>query len=273
MKYQTPRLEHRTHTEETPRVKSYLPSGRLIGKSSSSCCCCGSVSFTAAFDDSYYSYYAYDHSGGSCGSREQSQACLNYAEMEQRRRSQRRLKLTVKNSLLDVNAEYMATYAFLDNPTLYPSAYLVLTNKGYTKHYYAGAERVAARLGNGSTFCVDDMELRYNKSGAGNWNTQMNLGGESQFVLTATDKYLYWEEPMEWNSYQQHGSYEATVENIISSVVYHEWNGHFINKYHGAGSPEHVKCYEASKSSPYFSKTTDRYQNYINHMINRNTAQ
>ena len=48
----------------------------------------------AAVDDKYFSYYVYDHSGGSCASREQSQACLNYAEMEQRRRSRRRLKLT-----------------------------------------------------------------------------------------------------------------------------------------------------------------------------------
>ena len=48
----------------------------------------------AAVDDKYFSYYVYDHSGGSCASREQSQACLSYAEMEQRRRSQRRLKLT-----------------------------------------------------------------------------------------------------------------------------------------------------------------------------------
>ncbi len=37
----------------------------------------------AAVDDRYYSYYAYDHSGGSCASREQSQACLSYAEMQQ----------------------------------------------------------------------------------------------------------------------------------------------------------------------------------------------
>ena len=102
----------------------------------------------AAADDRYYSYYAYDHGG------------------------ERRLKLSGDNKTMDVNAEYMATYAFLDNPTLYPSAYLVLTLHGYTnvakvecraslfalprrsnvtvrKHYYAGAERVAARLGGG----------------------------------------------------------------------------------------------------------------------------
>ena len=130
------------------------------------------------------------------------------------------------------------------------------------KHILSTADGVDV---GGSTFCVDDMELRYNASGSGNWNTQMNLGGESQFILTATDKYLPWEEHGTI-SYIQHGSYEATVENIISSVVYHEWNGHFINKYSGA---DHIKCYEASKSSPYFPKTTDRYQNYINHMINK----
>ena len=76
-------------------------------------------------DDRYYSYYAYDYSG------------------------ERRLKLTGENSLLDINADVMSTYSILDEPTLYPSAYMVLTNKGYTKHYYAGAERVAARLGGG----------------------------------------------------------------------------------------------------------------------------
>ncbi len=79
----------------------------------------------AAVDDRYYSYYAYDYGG------------------------ERRLKLTGKNHLVDVNANYMATHSVLDSPTLYPSAYMVVTSKGYTKHYYAGAERVAARIGGG----------------------------------------------------------------------------------------------------------------------------
>ena len=39
----------------------------------------------------------------------------------------------------------------LDNPTLYTSPYLVATPRGYTKHYYAGEERVASRLGEGIT--------------------------------------------------------------------------------------------------------------------------
>ena len=84
-----------------------------------------------------------------CASREQSQACLSYAEMEQRRRSQRRLKLVGVNSSVDVNAEYMTAVSTLNEPTLYPSAYMVLTNKGYTKHYYAGTERVCAKIGGG----------------------------------------------------------------------------------------------------------------------------
>jgi len=79
----------------------------------------------AAVDEKYFSYYVYDHSG------------------------ERRLKLTGINKQQDVNADLMATYTELNEPTLYPSAYMVLSNKGYTKHYYAGTERVAARLGGG----------------------------------------------------------------------------------------------------------------------------
>ena len=79
----------------------------------------------AAVDENYYSYYTYDHGG------------------------ERRLKLTGENHLVDVNANYMSTYSALSRPTLYPSAYMVVNSKGYTKHYYAGAERVAARIGGG----------------------------------------------------------------------------------------------------------------------------
>ena len=100
-------------------------------------------------DDRHHSYYAYDHAGGSCGSRAQSQACLSYAEMQQRRRSQRTLKVTGYSHQLDVNADLMHTAAGLDEFTLYPSPYLVFTNRGYTKHYYAGTERLAARIGGG----------------------------------------------------------------------------------------------------------------------------
>jgi len=48
--------------------------------------------------------------------------------------------------------------ATLDHVTMYPSPYMVLSEHGYTKHYYAGADRVAARIGGGNlnhdTVCV-----------------------------------------------------------------------------------------------------------------------
>ena len=108
----------------------------------------------AAVDEKYSSYYAYDHSG------------------------ERRLKLTGMNDLMDVNADYMYTASIMKEPTLYPSAYMVMSNKGYTnvvevesrasslvlprcsnvterKHYYAGTERVAARIGGGGLNVID----------------------------------------------------------------------------------------------------------------------
>ena len=78
-----------------------------------------------AVDENHYSYYVYDHSG------------------------ERRVKLTGESELLDANADLMLTGSLLYKPTLYPSPYLVLSMNEYTKHYYAGAERVAACLGGG----------------------------------------------------------------------------------------------------------------------------
>ena len=95
----------------------------------------------AAVDEKYSSYYVYDHSG------------------------ERRVKLTGTNDLLDVNADYMYTASVLKEPTIYPSAYMVMSNKGYTKHYYAGAERVAARIGGGGLYVTEQDHRLSDKSG------------------------------------------------------------------------------------------------------------
>ncbi len=110
---------------------------------------CGSPSVSVQrelHDDRHHSYYAYDHTG------------------------ERAVKLTGDNGDIDANADIMSTYAMLRNLTLYPSPYMVVSDKGYTnvtevesrenlfalprcsnvterKHYYAGADRVAAVLG------------------------------------------------------------------------------------------------------------------------------
>ena len=76
-------------------------------------------------DDRYHSYYAYDHAG------------------------ERTLKITGPCDALDVSAWMMHTHTQLHEFTIYPSPYLVVSNHGYTKHYYAGTERLAARQGGG----------------------------------------------------------------------------------------------------------------------------
>ena len=96
----------------------------------------------AAVDEKHSSYYVYDHSG------------------------ERRVKLTGTNDLLDVNADYMYTASVLKEPTIYPSAYMVMSNRGYTKHYYAGAERVAARIGGGGLKVIDQEHGLSDKSGS-----------------------------------------------------------------------------------------------------------
>lgn len=61
--------------------------------------------------------------------------------------------------------------------------------------------------------------------------------------------------------------YEFTVENIISSIVYHEWKGHYIEKW-GNGDNfatrsqggKHYMCYLSVINSPIYDKTTDSYK-------------
>lgn len=47
------------------------------------------------------------------------------------------------------SGETSETYVSLDEPTLYASPYLTATASGYTKHYFAGTERLASAIGNG----------------------------------------------------------------------------------------------------------------------------
>ena len=76
-------------------------------------------------DDRYHSYYAYDHAG------------------------ERTLKIAGPCDALDVSAWVMHSHSPLQKFTLYPSPYVVVSDHGYTKHYYAGTERLAARQGGG----------------------------------------------------------------------------------------------------------------------------
>ena len=91
-------------------------------------------------DNSHFSYYLYGNDG------------------------QRVAKLTGSAFTLGTG---FATNAMLDNYTLYPSEYLVITQQGYTKYYYANGTRIASRLGSGgfekmTRLCTLDQNLTAN---------------------------------------------------------------------------------------------------------------
>ena len=93
-------------------------------------------------DNSHFSYYLYSNDG------------------------QRVAKLTGSAFTLGTG---FATNALLDNYTLYPSEYLVITQQGYTKYYYANGTRIASRLGSGgfekmTRLCTLDQNLTYNSN-------------------------------------------------------------------------------------------------------------
>lgn len=81
-------------------------------------------------DKQYLSFYQYDANG------------------------ERTYKLTGGISRQNISGRWSAFY-LLDNPTLYPSPYIVVTRKGYTKHYYAENERIASRIGGGGIIEID----------------------------------------------------------------------------------------------------------------------
>ena len=69
--------------------------------------------------------------------------------------------------------------------------------------------------------------------------------------------------------------YEFTVENMISTIVYHEWKGHMIEKWGNNNNfatksqgGTHYKCYESVINSPIFNKTTEAYQQAMRDVLN-----
>jgi hypothetical protein len=58
-------------------------------------------------------------------------------------------KLTGTSVMDQVNSGSTKAQAIFDEAVLYPNPYMVVTRKGYTKHYYAGTERLATVIGGG----------------------------------------------------------------------------------------------------------------------------
>jgi hypothetical protein len=86
--------------------------------------------------------------------------------------------------------------------------------------------------------------------------------------LTITENYLLVKKEVSVGNYTilKTQGYEATVENIISSVIYHEWYGHHICGY-SEEQGNHQKCYEASKACPFYEQTTENYKAFVEQSI------
>ena len=152
----------------------------------------------AAVDDKHYSYYTYDYTG------------------------ERRLKLTGESNRLDVNADFMTTGTLLNTPTLYPSAYLVLTSKGYTKHYYAGADRVAASLGGGGLKATGSNPGMQDRAKWLFWESHERVNGR---MLQENDHECIWQSSLFTQEYYESikdipGRMNASVEFYLNDLYY-----------------------------------------------------
>ena len=58
-------------------------------------------------------------------------------------------KLTSMSVMDQVNSGSTKAQAIFDEAVLYPNPYIVISQTGYTKHYYAGTERLATVIGGG----------------------------------------------------------------------------------------------------------------------------
>ena len=64
-------------------------------------------------------------------------------------------KLTGRSNILSHAGNEIKADALLDDAVLYPNPYIVITPKSYTKHYYAGTERLATVIGQGGFNLMD----------------------------------------------------------------------------------------------------------------------
>ena len=61
-------------------------------------------------------------------------------------------KLSGEVTQMKISGKGTIDVASLNNKTLYVSPYVVYNEQGYSKHYYAGAERVSSRIGGGTMY-------------------------------------------------------------------------------------------------------------------------
>ena len=127
----------------------------------------------AVFGNEYCGYYAYDAKGN------------------------RAYKLTGSVVVDQYNGGYIYASAYFDEATMYVNPYMVVTRRGYTKHYYNGSQRIASRLGDywgdGNTIVRDDDLIALLDTTKSLWNTMtyvwepshQDMQDDAQFIDVA----------------------------------------------------------------------------------------
>ena len=97
---------------------------------------------------------------------------------------------------------------------------------------------------------VHDGKIKFDKTMSGNWYTthEANGGLGEGSDIYATDRYLQ--------------TYEATVENIQSSLIFHEWFSHKIQGCSDA-TGNHQQAYQNVMDGSLWNATTERYKMFI----------
>lgn len=106
-------------------------------------------------------------------------------------------KLIGTNTTSQLNSANPYAEVFFDDAVLYPNPYIVISQIGYTKHFYAGTERLATVIGGGG---FGDMESPIDKP------TQ-----REQEIVYAFDKQYQQSDPF-WQGMVM--SYPVPTENI-----------------------------------------------------------
>lgn len=129
-----------------------------------------------------------------------------------------------------------------------------MSGDALSKIYTHVASQLSGTIINGCVFNINDLEggkihhgPPFNPQKPSSWETYGRVFGNKGWndKIVGTNRYLY----------------ESTVENLQSSIVYHEWWGHIANPFSSKeGYNNHSKAIEAVMNSPLWEKTTPKYK-------------
>ena len=139
-----------------------------------------------------------------------------------------------------------------DDAMPYSLANSAMKDEAKSKMYTHIVSRYEGENVLGMIFSIDyvhDYKIKFDKTQSGNcYTTHESNGGLGEGSdIYATDRYLQ--------------TYEATVENIQSSLIFHEWFSHKIQGCSDA-TRNHQQAYKNVMDSPLWKATTDSYKKY-----------